>query len=150
MSVVRQEWNGSAWLNAQQGIQTFVSPTHLEAHQMDWSGSAWVPAVYDTIYHLYYNGAAGITNNPAVKNIQCNIFPVPASSYVDISLTQNENNPVTISILNMQGQLVMKWNLAPEKNFTQRVSVNDMPSGQYVLYINNRKEEVYKQFTVSK
>lgn len=142
-------WNGSSWVNQYQAVQGYMNPDVFRTHLMDWSGSNWVPAPIDTIILLYYNLPTNINALQSAKNVHCTIYPVPANGYINVALTQESNQPLSIALFNMQGQLISQWKEEATQSYTRRIPTDALPAGQYVLYINNKKEELYKQFSIN-
>lgn len=130
-----------------------VTPSLSETKRLRWdpTSSTWVNYInYDSVYRLYYDVPAAIENTPDAKNVKCNLYPVPASSYLQIDLQQNESNPISFAIYNMDGRLISKWEEKPQTELKKQVPLDNLPIGQYVLYINNSKEELYKRFEINR
>jgi hypothetical protein len=141
-----KQWNSGAWSNSQKASMTTVSPTVTNTAQQVYS-STWIPD--DSVTILYYTLPTNIENNPVSKSFNCSIYPVPASSYINITLTQHENTPLSFAIFNIQGALISKWTTETVSDYNKQIPTYNFPAGEYVLYINNNKENLYMRFSIN-
>ncbi len=76
-------------------------------------------------------GVDNINSNTAVS-----VFPNPTSDNLNLTLSTTKNEPVNVSIFNIEGKLMHKFsytNLAG--TYTEQLDLNDLPTGLYYLKI---------------
>jgi hypothetical protein len=76
------------------------------------------------------------TNTAANTDIGLVIFPVPASSQLNILFAAKNNDNLTISLINAAGQVVYKsQQTIAAGNFSTIADVTTLPPGSYILKI---------------
>jgi len=85
----------------------------------------------------------GILNNVASRvddlwrsNVRLNVFPNPAQSFLNITLTeQMQKETLQLYIINAAGQFVMRKQLAPSGNNCYFLNTNGLSKGVYSLFM---------------
>ncbi len=74
--------------------------------------------------------------------------PNPASEYVDLKVGVNQNQKVQMTILDMSGKSVL--NRTFSANYTERISLNDLSAGIYLVELRSEKQISLKKLFVTK
>lgn len=141
-----KQWYTGTWHSSQKASMATVSPTVNNTVQQLYN-STWIPD--DSVTILYYILPTNIENRTLAKSFDCTLYPVPASSYLNIALTQNGKAPLSFAIFNIQGALITKWTTEAVDDYSKQIPTDNLPAGEYILYINNSKEDLYKPFSIS-
>ncbi|MFD1551763.1 T9SS type A sorting domain-containing protein [Putridiphycobacter roseus] len=97
----------------------------------------------DFEFTLTQIGAASIASTPAANAL--NIYPNPA---IDILHIENANNIQSISILNMNGQIVRDQNIQNQSII--QFDINNLPNGIYVLKATQTDGSIYNSKFIKK
>jgi hypothetical protein len=86
-------------------------------------------------YEINVNTAvvAGITANQL--NNEFSVFPNPAHESINVSLTNNSNLPVSASLTNMLGQVVITENLGNTSLIRSNINISTLPKGLYFMNV---------------
>ncbi|HWY09773.1 MAG TPA: T9SS type A sorting domain-containing protein [Bacteroidia bacterium] len=76
---------------------------------------------------------AGITTNQL--NNEFSVFPNPARETINVALTNNSNLPVSASLTNMLGQVVITENLGNTNLIRSNVNISTLPKGLYFMNV---------------
>jgi hypothetical protein len=103
---------------------------------------------------LYAEDAPPQYSNPITLDFKAkmdfNVYPNPTSEYIDVDLSAYENRPILLSVIDAAGHTV-HFSSIEKAGKTQRVDLNSMATGQYILHIRTvGKRDVTRLFTVSK
>lgn len=132
---IKQNWNGSAWLNINKATQTYTSTT-LTGNIYDWNGSAWVVPSMDTVYKYHY-GFPTSANNIAKAELKTMLYPNPANTNTTLSVYTNDNTFAQISVIDITGKEVLKlYNgeiQSGTNNFT--IAKEKLSTGTYMVNI---------------
>ena len=91
----------------------------------------------------YTFDASLVSSSKDINKARLNVFPNPATDYVEVQAPQNISRLV---IYNVLGRQMRAFNVAPGS----RYYVGDLPSGLYLASLANRKGEILKTFRLSK
>lgn len=108
------------------------------------------------------NGASGwlpnqtIMINAAVLNIsdfelgELNIYPNPVKSNLFVQLNNTSNNPINISIFDLQGRLVYvnEYNNT-NTIFNKTIELNSLANGSYIIQVEHDSKKATKQLIIS-
>lgn len=122
-------------------------PTQLVT--MSWDGSAWKQTNnQDSIDNWYYDWNVNVENID-LNNSKISIYPSPANTTIHITLgSMVQDKHIQFAIMDMQGRVVKNWSEYSKAETT--MSVNDLPSGNYILNVNDGTFKGVRKFTVSK
>jgi hypothetical protein len=87
-----------------------------------------------------------------VDNNQLSVYPNPSSDFIYINLTQQQTQPVRLSLYNILGQEVYTT-LTPSNtnpNSTITIPVADLPAGVYVLRVGMGNTWQQKEVVVTR
>jgi hypothetical protein len=87
--------------------------------------------------------ASLVSSSKDINRVKLNVFPNPATDYVEVQGAQNISRLV---IYNVLGRQMRAFNVAPGS----RYYVGDLPSGLYLASLVNRKGDILKTFRLSK
>ncbi|MDI3480225.1 MAG: hypothetical protein PWQ14_1371 [Rikenellaceae bacterium] len=97
--------------------------------------------VLDMKYIFYYSDITGI--NEVTDNYNVSIYPNPATDYLIINTTINEN--LKIEIYTIKGQSVISTECT--NNASQmRIDISQLPAGMYFIRIANNQNNITKKF----
>jgi glucose/arabinose dehydrogenase len=78
------------------------------------------------------------------------LFPNPSNDYIDVDLIPYEELPVLLTVIDATGHEV-KYSSVERADKTQRIELDGLPTGQYVLRIHTvGKKDVTRVFTIAK
>ena len=80
------------------------------------------------------DGSSGIGDNHTA-DIQVNIFPVPATNYLNVHIAIPENQKLSLRITNLMGQVLYKKETGSTDDYQAKIDVSSFPSGLYVLVV---------------
>ena len=87
----------------------------------------------------------------AKSNFNINLYPNPATDAVVLSYTVKETQPVTISVYNTLGELVLLENTIANSGVTNQVmNVSSLLSGNYSVVVRFKNESVTQKLTIIK
>lgn len=99
---------------------------------------------YDTIVWSYINklGDACMTTGIEQKKVinDCRLFPNPTNHFISFS-GFSSNGLTHYTIVNLYGQTVLE-----DDTYNHSINVSDLPSGQYILSLQNEEQQAVKQF----
>ncbi|MET3038271.1 S8 family peptidase [Chryseobacterium sp. NRRL B-14859] len=82
---------------------------------------------------------AGKTKSPLPLEVK--IYPNPSTGY--IAVQNKEDKKLDFEIINMQGRSVMKGSVSPD----EKINTSQLPTGQYIININEGSRRVVEKFT---
>lgn len=104
-------------------------------------------------YRFKVTDATGLTSESILSVIvtpvskELNLFPNPATTYINLSSVLTASSTVEIRIFNTVGELVDRQTFTNVTEFDQRIDISRLPAGLYMLqYFVNGKEENVKRF----
>ncbi len=97
---------------------------------------------------IYVNNAvvAGITANQLTNEFS--VFPNPAHETINVSLTNNSDLPVSASLTNMLGQVVMTENLGNDNLIRGSLNVSTLPKGLYFMNVKVGEATTIKKIII--
>lgn len=112
-----------------------------------FNGTSYAYSANDTTNNWYYGWNVSVENIPGkAENIR--VYPSPTSDKLNIVLGAiGADKSLNFAIVNMEGRTLRSWTAANQTNIT--ISVNDLPTGNYVLNINDGTESMTKRFVVT-
>ncbi|MFN0173975.1 MAG: PA domain-containing protein [Saprospiraceae bacterium] len=124
--------------------------TPLEFGQLYTGGWAGAVVVERLQLEGYVPGSSSAAEPKTLDASKINITPNPANEYVNLELKLDAVNPsVAVSILDAQGRLAVSSKV--EKNIQNGVmnfNVNNLPSGNYFMWIRTAEGSAMKQISV--
>lgn len=120
-----------------------------ELQTMSWDGTAWKQTNnQDSIDNFYYNWNVNVEKID-VNNSKINIYPSPANNTIHVTLDGvMQDKHVQFAIMDMQGRVVKNWSEYSKAETT--MSVNELPSGNYILNVNDGTFKGVRKFTISR
>lgn len=116
--------------NSYNQIQTEVNSN------WDMSAGTWEKRDSTTYYYEEHTPTSIIE---IVKNSNSKVYPVPATNELTVSANIGEAQNIQLMISDIQGRPFVQINQKSTADFNQKVSVSNIPSGNYVLSINGDK-----------
>ncbi|WP_276135098.1 T9SS type A sorting domain-containing protein [Polluticoccus soli] len=96
---------------------------------------------------FYYGTTVGVPE-VASHNNNLQLYPIPATSYINLSMQFTKPQAFSVRIFDMQGRLVSNWQEAAQKQYNKQVPLTNMTPGQYTVHILAGNESISRQFTV--
>jgi YD repeat-containing protein len=129
--------------------------TYNSTNQMTLAvlGEKWENGVWNigngARYLRYYYGAVPI-NVSQHENEMSSIalYPVPASSYINLDLNFDRPTNFSATIIDMQGRVVKHFTGNAGKTYHKNIIVQDLPAGQYMMQVKTGQGVTSKNFTV--
>jgi hypothetical protein len=103
-------------------------------------------SVYPDIQYFYYEPIVGVAEVAAPDALQ--LYPVPATTYINISMSFTKPQAFSVRIFDMQGRLVNKWQEQPQQTYNKQIPLTGIAPGQYTLQIFAGSESASRQFMV--
>ncbi|MDQ6901828.1 MAG: T9SS type A sorting domain-containing protein, partial [Bacteroidota bacterium] len=94
-------------------------------------------------------------NNISAKNQDfkktVTLYPNPACDYVNVIINNNNFNEVKIKIFGTSGSVYKNFEfIKPNNNFSQSININSLPTGYYMIEINQGKNKIVKKIFKSR
>lgn len=90
------------------------------------------------------------TGNQELENASMEVFPNPASSFVNIDINFNEATNASLFITDVTGKLVQSQVLENVVNERININVSDLPAGTYIARITTAEGFKTQRFVVAK
>ncbi len=113
--------------------------------QMVKSQGNWIPAMKDgqpvpSAMHLpikFMLTPLEDATKIQVDNLTVSYYPNPATNYIMVDMKGDLKTVATIQLRDMSGKVVKQ--LATQSQGLQEINTNDLPSGEYILYVTKDK-----------
>lgn len=76
------------------------------------------------------------------------LYPSPASSYINVDLSNLDNKAAILAIYDATGRLYKQWQTTPGSSYHATVPVNALPAGNYFLEMREGQTQKTTQFSV--
>lgn len=129
-------------LKANYSYNSHSQPIYATAE--DFNGTSWIPSTYHNTVHFYYEDFSP-TGISSVEKNNLEIYPNPTSDFIRVKL--NDSNLNRIKIIDITGKVVFETKSIPHASEVE-IPVNHLPSGVYVLRLENGNESGSKTFVV--
>lgn len=116
--------------NSYNQIQTEVNSN------WDMSAGTWNKSDSTTYYYEEHTPTSIIE---IVKNSNSKVYPVPATNELTVSANIGEAQKIQLNVADIQGRVLIQINQNSSADFNQKISVSNIPSGNYVLSITGDK-----------
>ena len=126
---------------SQQTIQNYSILNYGAVYAATWGLGLYRDTTYLTPVGVDPGPSSG-RNSHELK-----ISPNPARDFVSITYTLNQSSNTEIFVYDLNGTLVMSGSLGtkPQGESTSRIDLTSLPSGMYIIRINNSYGKVVKQ-----
>ncbi|MBS1688479.1 MAG: T9SS type A sorting domain-containing protein [Bacteroidetes bacterium] len=114
----------------------------------DRKSNSWRQQAGDNMMRFYYETYTGLND---VKKPACklNLYPDPASIYLNVQLINIRDIQVTFAIYDFSGRLWRQWSIQAYGNYEAEIPVIDLPVGSYILIARAKNVQVGEQFSVA-
>ncbi len=127
-------------------------PTIYETSTWSSDFATWIEVTNNDSETRYYYNKPDTTSDTtsAVKNVNnvagnLRLFPTPAQGILNISLVWDNAQRFSVSIYNMNGQLVRQWSEPATKTYNKSIPVADLATGTYVINIRGENGRLSRQ-----
>lgn len=151
-SMIKQVWQGGpAYINNKRtAYQYNMAGQRTFERTESWSGSNWYTEIgLDTTRNYYYGSPQSVAevNNKSENGVT--VYPSPTSNRLNISIADvTANKEIKFSIIDITGKVQRTW--AENTNGLVSVSVNELPSGTYILKVDDGEAIRNERFVISK
>jgi hypothetical protein len=115
----------------------------------DAVNNVWVGQNGHTDNRYYYELYTADVKNLAQTPGELKIYPVPATSNLNIDLNWKKNPEFVVAIYDMQGRLLRQWGVKGQRSYKSSVPVHDLASGNYILKVRSGEGSLEEKFVVS-
>ncbi|MBW0176350.1 T9SS type A sorting domain-containing protein [Sediminibacterium sp.] len=84
--------------------------------------------------------------DPPEEVLELQLYPVPATHILNITLQAREKANTRILIKNVTGQLILSQNMGEQQTFTQQIPVSSLLKGHYIAEVHSGKYVIAKTF----
>ncbi|MDR2979971.1 MAG: C10 family peptidase [Bacteroidales bacterium] len=99
-------------------------------------------------FNLEYHAILGIDENTELKDIA--VYPNPANSQVNVEFYAENSDQITLKLYDVTGKMLDYYTYAhPGGSFTQKVPVNHLTAGLYILHIETSQGKVIRKINVN-
>lgn len=88
-------------------------------------------------------------NEQEMRGTEINVYPTPASSELNIAISNYKTTPVSVEIVDMHGRVVLNKQIT-QLNATVRLDVSTLNNGMYFARISNRNGSKTVKFEIAK
>jgi hypothetical protein len=92
-----------------------------------------------------FSGVTDLTQDEAVT-----VYPNPSSGNVTVKVNLNVESPITISVLNVLGETVMRQEIQSGMNASADLDLSNQINGVYIIKISSNNQETSKKIILSK
>lgn len=140
------------WDSSERTRYTYNSYNQMTSYVTDVTDHAggWVYSNVDVIQNYYYEDyIPTAVHEVSDKGGVLQLYPVPANDMLSINLKWDNAQPFTSSIYDMQGRVWENGTHAAATDYTERFSVQNLPSGNYFIQFKGSQDgRIVRQFTV--
>jgi Zn-dependent metalloprotease len=113
----------------------------MDSIVVHFSDEVWVPTDTNanSQYRISPNNTAAAAEEKAIR-----LYPNPANNTIELKLS-DMSHPATVIITDIMGNQVMKSILT---NFTTRIDVSNIPSGNYIVNIEQNQNRTKQKLTI--
>ncbi|WP_373553382.1 T9SS type A sorting domain-containing protein [Haliscomenobacter sp.] len=74
------------------------------------------------------------------------VFPNPTQDVLQVELQLKESLPLELELLDLTGRVVWRRKLGQQLRVNERIGLQELPSGTYLLRLNSEKRFLYQEF----
>jgi Secretion system C-terminal sorting domain len=74
------------------------------------------------------------------------VFPNPTQDVLQVELQLKESLPLELELLDLTGRVVWRRKLGQQLRVNERIGLQELPSGTYLLRVNSEKRFLYQEF----
>ena len=100
-----------------------------------------------TGFKLEYWAILGVDNNSGIENV--NVYPNPASNYINVAIKSNLDENVTFQIIDMMGRMISSETLPVSGDYIYNTSVENLAKGIYMVNVITSKGKSVHKFLVA-
>lgn len=83
---------------------------------------------------IFERNESGVDDDP-YNNMQIHLFPVPASDYVNIRITNCQKQKMVLQVTNLMGSILYKQSIEPVYELQSKIDLTHYTPGMYVLIV---------------
>lgn len=99
-------------------------------------------------FYFHYNRKAG-SGILGVDNANFELFPIPSNGRMTLRMKEASKSDVQITVLDLLGKEVKNMTINKFET-TKDIDCSELPSGNYILHLDNGSEQINKKMTIAK
>ncbi|MCF8373093.1 MAG: T9SS type A sorting domain-containing protein [Bacteroidales bacterium] len=133
-------------------FETYYIMSNLDPLELYfWKVKAISDTLFNSNFSTVWNFSTGVDSSVSVQEInagEINIYPNPSSGKVWITLPEGTNDPVSVSIFNINGQLILSEIKENEK--TILLDMREQLAGLYFITVERNGEVINRKILIQK
>jgi len=147
---IEKVWNSGGFENRKMKSITYNSKSLPETVlTQTWVNNGWKHVSGDISIHFYYEQYDPTSVNMFAENAEINVYPVPASDVLNVSLSIGDAQDINLSLIDMSGRVVYFKQAGAKLNYKQAIPVNNLPAGNYILAVQGTYAGITRKVMVS-
>lgn len=130
------------------GIETVPGQPNAILYSSQWFTGGFADRAPVVRMDIRLNSTS--TNNVELTNATMEVFPNPATSFINIDVTFEEATEATVVITDVTGRLVRSEELGKVAQDRLTIDVSDLPAGTYVARLSTKDGIKTQRFVVAK
>ncbi|GAA4457749.1 T9SS type A sorting domain-containing protein [Rurimicrobium arvi] len=118
----------------------FTNNIHGQAtseSSFSFDSGSWKVSDGDHKYNYYYEDYTTGVKELQAQQAEIRLFPVPAADELELQIRQEHPQALEVAVIDLQGRVCISKQYAAAANISDRISVARLPSGNYLLRLNN-------------
>ena len=167
-TILIQDWENNTWVNSKKAEYEFL-PGNARATAFEWDASSWIESLsnfhlniliegefflcYGIDIELYYSEGSGIDEQDAsLSNSPIHCYPNPVKDQLNIKLDEAlQVSNYRIEFFSQTGKKVKTIEIsADQASSSTSFSLEDLPSGLYIMSVFYEKEIFSQKILISK
>jgi hypothetical protein len=99
-------------------------------------------------FYFHYNRKAG-SGILGVEGANFELFPIPSNGRMTLRMKEASKSDVQVSVLDLLGKEVKHITINKFET-TKDIDCSELPSGNYILHLDNGSEQINKKMTIAK
>jgi hypothetical protein len=117
----------------------------------EWNKAGyWNNLVEDQLFKYYYEEYTLNIDEKALAQGTAQVYPIPANSIINLMAKWDLAQNFTTKIYDIQGKLLMQWNVANTSQYSTILDVSNFASGSYIVEFrgSNSPQSIKQKFNV--
>jgi hypothetical protein len=155
-TIINQNWDGGTmtYNNSSRDNYTYNADgkvTYYYDEEWDEMTSTWetTAANYAARYR-YESYTTGIPQPTGSFAGNAQLYPVPASQSVTLSVALLQPQPLSVTITDAAGRIHSTWSVPAQQQYTHNISLVSLPAGSYFVVIHTPSAQTVRSLTVVK
>ena len=143
-SMTNSTWNGTSWDDDNKDVFTYNSSNQvLTDNYFTWDGTAWVPSSNSIYYYEIFAPQAILS---VTLDATVSIYPNPVENLLNVNIQLNQDDNITLSVVDLNGKVVYQTSSIKGKNSTTPINTTSFAKGVYMIQIKGNNGETSSKF----